>query len=289
MSVTYQEDISESFELGYWDYMTDIGRYSVPTREEEQALARRAQEGDTSAFNELVERNLRLVVTNAKRYIGLGLPIQDLIQEGNCGLMAAIRKYDISKGYRLSTYATWWIRQYIGRAVMDQGRSVRLPCHTVEDILRLEKVEARLTNELGREPRLAELAEAEGITIAHVRELRTWDKDTMSLDRPIDEGIQDADNFIDFLEDETTEDAYSAYEQDEERRHLAMDIEQALRHLSAREAEVIRKRFGIGSGHQTLGEVADAYGLTRQRVQQIEAVAMRKLKPHLRTTKRGAM
>ena len=288
MSTTYQDDISESFELGYWDYMTDVSRYSVPTREEEQALARRAQAGDTSAFNELVERNLRLVVTNAKRYIGLGLPIQDLIQEGNCGLMEAIRKYDLSRGLRISTYATWWIRQYISRAIMNQARAVRLPCHTVEDILRLEKTEVRLTNELGREPTLEELAGELDITVAHIRDLRQWNKDTVSLDKPVNEDAPHVDNpldFIDFLEDEQAEDAYSVCERIDERAR----VEQALTHLTQREERVIRLRFGIGkdTDTHTLGEVASEYGLTRERIRQIEQNGMRKLKPHLRTTKRG--
>ena len=287
MNATYQEDISESFELGYWDYMTDVSRYSVPTREEEQALARRAQAGDTSAFNELVERNLRLVVSIAKRFVGLGLPVQDLIQEGNCGLMEAIGKYDLSRGLRISTYATWWIRQYISRAIMNQARAVRLPCHTVEDILRLEKTEARLTNELRREPTLEELAEAEGVTVAHVRDLRRWNRDTVSLDKPVDEGIEHSDDFVDFLEDKQAEDAFDTAEYDD----LTLDIQQALTHLTTREERVIRLRFGIGkeTDSHTLGEVAREYGLSRERIRQIEVKACDKLKPHLRTTKRGAM
>ena len=291
MNATYQEDISESFELGYWDYMTDVSRYSIPTREEEQALARRAHEGDTSAFNELVERNLRLVVSIAKRFVGLGLPIQDLIQEGNCGLMEAIRKYDLSRGLRISTYATWWIRQYISRAIMNQARAVRLPCHTVEDILHMEKVEAQLTNDLGREPTLEEMAEAEGVTVAHLRDLRRWNKETLSLDKPANDDLPHVDNplnFVDFLEDEQAEDAFDTVEYND---GLALDVQQALTHLTKREERVIRLRFGIGkeTDSHTLAEVAAEYGLTRERIRQIEVKACDKLKPHLRTTKRGAM
>ena len=280
MSATYQDDISESFELGYWDYMDDVSHYAVPTREEEQALARRAHEGDTSAFNELVERNLRLVVSIAKRFVGLGLPVQDLIQEGNCGLMEAIRKYDLSKGYKLSTYATWWIRQCISRAIMNQARAVRLPCHTVEDILRLEKTEARLTNELKRDPTLEELAEAEGITVAHVRELRQWNRDTVSLDKPVDEGIEHSDDFVDFLEDKQAEDAFDTVEYND---GFALAVQQALTHLTKREERVIRLRFGIGkeTDSHTLAEVASEYGLSRERIRQIEYRAICKLAAHL--------
>ena len=291
MSTTYQDDLSESFELGYWDYMTDVARYAVPTREEEQALARRAHEGDTSAFDELVERNLRLVVSIAKRFVGLGLPVQDLIQEGNCGLMEAIRKYDLSRGLRISTYATWWIRQYISRAIMNQARVVRLPCHTVEDILSMGKIEARLTNELGRDPTPEEVAEALDIKAQQVRDLRRWSRDAVSLDKQVNENAENPLDFADFLEDETTEDAYSAYEQDEARDVLRVDVEHALAHLTQREERVIRLRFGIGkdTDTHTLGEVASEYGLSRERIRQIEVKACDKLKPHLRTTKRGAM
>lgn len=288
MSTTYQEDISESFELGYWDYMADVSRYSVPTREEEQALARRAHEGDASAFNELVERNLRLVVSIAKRFVGLGLPVQDLIQEGNCGLMTAIGKYDLSYGLRLSTYATPWIKQYISRAIMNQSRAIRLPCHTVEDILHMEKIKARLTNELGREPTPEEVAEALDIKSEQVRDLQRWNADTLSLDRPVNEHLPHIDgplDFVDFLEDEQAEDAYSVCERIDERDR----VEQALTHLTTREERVIRLRFGLGKemDSHTLQEVGREIGVTRERARQIEAKACGKLKPHLRTTKRG--
>ena len=287
-AVHTQDDVSDTFEPGYWLYMADIARHTVPSREEERALARHVQAGDTDAFNELVERNLRLVVTNAKRYIGLGLPLQDLIQEGNCGLMAAIRKFDPSRGLRLSTYATWWIRQYISRAIMNQSHAVRLPCHTVEDILHMERIEAQLCNELGRDPTPEELAEAVDSTIQRVHNLRRWDRETHSLDKPVNEAYADLD-FIDLVEDETAEDAFGTYERDEARGHTRLDIEQALRCLDAREERVIRLRFGIGAevDHHTLAEIADEYGLSRERIRQIEARAFSKLKPQLRTTKRG--
>ena len=290
MNALQQDDVSDTFEPGYWLYMADIARHSVPTREEEQTLARRVQAGDTSAFNELVERNLRLVVTNAKRYIGLGLPIQDLIQEGNCGLMAAIRKFDPSRGLRLSTYATWWIRQYISRAIMNQSHAVRLPCHTVEDILHMGRVEAQLTSDLGRDPTPEELAEAVDIAVQRVHELRTWGRNTVSLDKPVNEDYEDLD-FIDTLEDEAAQDAFGMFEHDETADHTRLDIEQALRCLDAREERVIRLRFGIGKemDHHSLAEIADEYGLSRERIRQIEVKAFSKLAPQLRTTKRGVM
>ena len=290
MNALQQDDVSDTFEPGYWLYMADIARHSVPTREEERELAHRVQAGDTDAFSELVERNLRLVVTNAKRYIGLGLPLQDLIQEGNCGLMAAIRKYDPNRGLRLSTYATWWIRQYISRAIMNQSHAVRLPCHTVEDILHMGRVEAQLCNDLGRDPTPEELAEAIDIAVQRVHELRKWGMPATSLDRSVNEDFAEGLDFIDTLEDREAQDAFGMFEHDELRDHTRLDIEQALGCLDAREERVIRLRFGIGAevDHHSLAEIADEYGLSRERIRQIESKAFSKLKPHLRTTKRGS-
>lgn len=314
MNALQQDDVTDSFEPGYWLYMADVARYAIPTREEEQALARRVQAGDREARNTLAERNLRLVVSIAKHYIGLGLPIVDLIQAGNEGLITAIEKFDLSRGLRLSTYATWWIRQYISRSVMDQSRTVRLPCHTVEDILRLEKVEARLTNELGRDPTPEELAEALSIKASQVRDLRRWSLNTVSLDKPANDDYEDSSDFIDLLEDETTGDAFDSFTLDEERTHLVESVEQALAHLTKREQRVLKLRFGIedrrvedeeevlscpwpkpptqgtkSRDYRTLDEVAREYGLTRERIRQIEQKAQRKLYAHLRQVKRGVM
>ncbi|MCD8205463.1 MAG: RNA polymerase sigma factor RpoD [Clostridia bacterium] len=254
-------------------YLKDIGRVPLLTAEEEVELARRMAEGDDEARKKLSEANLRLVVSIAKRYVGRGMLFLDLIQEGNLGLMKAVEKFDYQKGFKFSTYATWWIRQAITRAIADQARTIRIPVHMVETINKLTRVSRYLTQKYGREPTPKEIADEMKISEERVREIQKIAQDPVSLETPI--GEEDDSHLGDFLEDEQTEtpsDVVSA-------SMLRDALLDALVTLTPREEKVLRLRYGIEDGRpRTLEEVGKVFNVTRERIRQIEAKALRKLR-----------
>jgi RNA polymerase primary sigma factor len=254
-------------------YLREIGRVNLLTAEQEVQLAQAIEKGSLAAKDRLIEANLRLVVSVAKKYMNRGIPFLDLIQEGNLGLMRAVQKFDHHRGFKFSTYATWWIRQAITRSIADQARTIRVPVHMVEAINRLVRVERRLTQELGREPTTVEVAEELGVTPDKVEETRRVSLDPISLDMPV--GEEDDSRFQDFLPDKNAvkpEDGAAA-------SMLGIELEDALGSLTPRERRVIQLRFGLIDGHQrTLEEVGKRFGVTRERIRQIEAKALRKLR-----------
>ena len=254
-------------------YLREIGQYDLLSREEEIKLAEAAANGDQKAKNDLVNHNLRLVVPIAKRYMGRGLTLLDLIQEGNMGLIKAVDKYDVSKGFKFSTYATYWIKQAISRAVMDQARNIRIPVHIIELMSNIKKVERDFQQTHGREPKEAEVAAVLGIEIKKVKEAYTWMKDTTSLDIMVGD---DEDTTVgSFIEDESVVPAFMAIEEND--RTTA--IRNILDTLNDREKMVIVRRFGIGLDRaETLDEIGKELGLSRERIRQIEAAALRKLR-----------
>ena len=254
-------------------YLKEIGRIALLTREQEIDLAQRTEAGDLKAKAHLTQSNLRLVVSIAKRYIGRGMSFLDLIQEGNKGLIRAVEKYDWKRGYKFSTYATWWIRQAITRAIADQARTIRIPVHMVETINKLIRISRRLMQDLGREPDAKEIADEMGIEPSKVREILKISQKTTSLETPIGD---DEDSYLgDFIADETQVSPYDATS----RRLLRENIEEVLRALSDREAKVLKMRFGLsGTRPMTLEEVGKEFGVTRERIRQIESKALRKLK-----------
>ncbi len=254
-------------------YLKEIGKISLLKADEEVDLAQQIEKGSQKAKQELTQANLRLVVSIAKKYIGRGLSFLDLIQEGNKGLMRAVEKFDWRKGYKFSTYATWWIRQAITRAIADQARTIRIPVHMVETINKVYKVTRQLTQELGREPSPEEIAEEAEISLEKVRTIFRISQDTTSLATPIGD---DEDSFLgDFIEDVKQPSPY-AETSDE---MLKESIDEVLDSLSPREAEVLTLRFGLkGEDPKTLEEVGKIFGVTRERIRQIEAKAIRKLK-----------
>lgn len=261
-------------------YLKEIGQIKLLTLEEEGELADRIIAGDESAKNTLAEANLRLVVSIAKRYVGRGMLFLDLIQEGNIGLMKAVDKFDVSKGYKFSTYATWWIRQAITRAIADQARTIRVPVHMVETINKLARVQRQLTLELNREPSEEELAKKMGTTVEKVREIYKISQDPVSLETPI--GEEDDSHLGDFIKDENnlSPEEYATNEM------LKDEISQVLETLTEREENVIRLRFGLEDGKpRTLEEVGQMFGVTRERIRQIEAKALRKLRHPSRSRK----
>ena len=244
-------------------YLKEIGKISLLSLDEELELSKRVEEGDEEAKRLLAESNLRLVVSIAKRYVGRNLSFLDLIQEGNIGLMKAVDKFDASKGYKFSTYATWWIRQAITRAIADQAKTIRVPVHMVETINKLKRIQRQMTLELNREPTEAELAKKMGTTEDKVREIFKISQDPLSLETPI--GEEDDSHLGDFLKDE---------------------IEEVLCTLTPREEEVLKLRFGLHGGTcHTLEEVGNMFGVTRERIRQIEAKALRKLRHPSRSRK----
>lgn len=254
-------------------YLKEIGRVPLLSAKEEVELAKKIEEGSRVAKKKLIEANLRLVVSIAKRYIGRGLSFLDLIQEGNQGLIRAVEKYDWRKGYKFSTYATWWIRQAITRAIADQARTIRIPVHMVETINRLIRTSRKLMQDLGREPTPEEIAKEMELTPARVREIFKIAQETTSLATPI--GDED-DSFLgDFIEDTSQPQPYDQAS----KQLLKENIEEVLGTLSDREAKVLKMRFGL-DGYQpmTLEEVGREFGVTRERIRQIEAKAIRKLK-----------
>ena len=254
-------------------YLKEIGRVPLLTAEEEVELAQRMEAGDESARHRLEEANLRLVVSIAKRYVGRGMLFLDLIQEGNLGLLKAVEKFDYSKGYKFSTYATWWIRQAITRAIADQARTIRIPVHMVETINKLIRISRGLLQELGRDPRPEEIAKEMGISVARVHEIMKIAQEPVSLETPI--GEEEDSHLGDFIEDE----AAPAPAEAASFMLLREQLEEVLETLTDREKNVLRLRFGLEDGRsRTLEEVGQSFGVTRERIRQIEAKALRKLR-----------
>lgn len=254
-------------------YMREMGQFSMLSADEEIELAHRIAEGDQSAKNKLVEANLRLVVSLARHYQGCGLSYQDLIQEGNIGLIKAAEKFDVSKGFRFSTYASWWIKQALSRAIADQSRTIRIPVHMTENINKFKKIERELLNQLNREPKIKEIADAMGISEKQAKEIQSYIVEPTSLD--IQVGDDDDTTIGSFIEDTHFVNPESAYikESNGDVVNAVLDT------LSDREANILRLRFGIGGKKaMTLEEVGKEYSLTRERIRQIEAKALRKLR-----------
>jgi len=261
-------------------YLMEIGRIPLLTVQEEKELAKKISNGDETAKYKLCEANLRLVVSIAKKYVGRGMQLLDLIQEGTLGLMKAVDKFDWTKGYKFSTYATWWIRQSITRAIADQARTIRVPVHMVETINKLNRISRQLLQELGREPTTCELAEIMGLPVEKVVEIQKHMQDPISLEKPTGE---DEDSCLgDFISDE------SMRTPEEETVSLLLkdNIDQVLRDLNERERRIIKLRYGLIDGNnRTLEEVGKEFGVTRERIRQIEAKALRKLRHPARSNK----
>ena len=261
-------------------YLKEIGRVDLLTGEEEVELAIRMEAGDEEAKRKLCEANLRLVVSIAKRYVGRGMSFLDLIQEGNLGLIKAVEKFDYTKGFKFSTYATWWIRQAITRAIADQARTIRIPVHMVETINKLVRVQRQLLQELGREPFPEEIAKEMDITEERVREIMKIAQEPVSLETPI--GEEEDSHLGDFIEDE---DALAPADS-ASYVLLKEQLEEVLESLTDREKKVLRLRFGLDDGRaRTLEEVGKQFGVTRERIRQIEAKALRKLRHPSRSKK----
>lgn len=261
-------------------YLKEIGRVPLLKADEEVELARRMQEGDEEAKNQLAEANLRLVVSIAKRYVGRGMLFLDLIQEGNLGLLKAVEKFDYKKGFKFSTYATWWIRQAITRAIADQARTIRIPVHMVETINKLVRVSRQLLQELGTDPTPEQIGAVMDLTPDRVREIQKVAQEPVSLETPI--GEEEDSHLGDFIEDE------DAPAPDEAASYILLkeQLEEVLETLTPREAKVLRLRFGLDDGRsRTLEEVGQEFGVTRERIRQIEAKALRKLRHPSRSRK----
>ena len=259
-------------------YLKEIGTVPLLTTEEELTLAKRKAEGDEYAKERLIEANLRLVVSIAKRYTGRGMSFLDLVQEGNLGLIKGVEKFDYTKGYKLSTYATWWIRQSVTRALADQARTIRVPVHMVETINKMSKMQRKLTLELGYEPSVAELADALEMSEDKVMEIMQIAREPASLETPI--GEEDDSNLGDFVADNSVVTPEGNVESVMLREH----IDALLGDLKERERAVIVRRFGLEDGHpRTLEEVGKEFNVTRERIRQIEAKALRKLRNPVRS------
>ncbi|MDO4808996.1 MAG: RNA polymerase sigma factor RpoD [Eubacteriales bacterium] len=261
-------------------YLKEIGTVPLLSADEELELAKKKAAGDEAAKKRLIEANLRLVVSIAKRYTGRGMSFLDLVQEGNLGLIKGVEKFDYTKGYKLSTYATWWIRQSVTRALADQARTIRVPVHMVETINKMSKMQRKLTLELGYEPSIPELAKALGLTEEKVMEIMQIAREPASLETPI--GEEDDSNLGDFVADTNV----LTPEQNVESVMLREHIDDLLGDLKERERQVISLRFGLEDGHpRTLEEVGKEFNVTRERIRQIEAKALRKLRNPVRSKK----
>jgi RNA polymerase primary sigma factor len=261
-------------------YLKEIGRVPLLSADNEIELAQRIEQGDEEAKRRLAEANLRLVVSIAKRYVGRGMLFLDLIQEGNLGLIKAVEKFDFRKGFKFSTYATWWIRQAITRAIADQARTIRIPVHMVETINKLIRVTRQLVQELGREPLPEEIAAEMEISVERVREIQKISQEPVSLETPI--GEEEDSHLGDFIEDQDA----PAPAEAASFRLLKEQLEEVLETLTPREEKVLRLRFGLDDGRaRTLEEVGHVFGVTRERIRQIEAKALRKLRHPSRSKK----
>ncbi|MGI6066115.1 MAG: RNA polymerase sigma factor RpoD [Bacillota bacterium] len=261
-------------------YLKEIGRVPLLSAEEEVELAKQMEQGDEEAKRRLAEANLRLVVSIAKRYVGRGMLFLDLIQEGNLGLIKAVEKFDYQKGFKFSTYATWWIRQAITRAIADQARTIRIPVHMVETINKLIRVSRQLLQELGREPLPEEIAKEMDIPVERVREIMKIAQEPVSLETPI--GEEEDSHLGDFIEDEDA----PAPAEAASFMLLKEQLEDVLETLTPREKKVLQLRFGLEDGRsRTLEEVGQVFGVTRERIRQIEAKALRKLRHPSRSKK----
>ncbi len=267
------EEFSEESDDPVRAYLKEIGKIPLLTSEEEAELAKRIEAGDEQAKKRLAEGNLRLVVSIAKRYTGHGLQLLDLIQEGNIGLMKAVEKFDYHKGFKFSTYATWWIRQSLTRSIADQSRTIRIPVHMVENINRLMRTMRAMTQELERDPTPEELAERLNISVERVFEIQKFALEPVSLESPV--GDEDDTHLGDFIKDEQ-----GTVPADEAALTVLREqLSEALETLSPREQQVIRLRFGLDDGHvRTLEEVGREFNVTRERIRQIEGKALRKLR-----------
>ena len=276
VTVTEQVAIDDPVKV----YLKEIGRVPLLTPEEETALAMRIIEGDNTAKKRLSEANLRLVVSIAKRYVGRGMQFLDLIQEGNLGLIKAVEKFDYTKGFKFSTYATWWIRQAITRAIADQARTIRIPVHMVETINKVKKVSSQLLHKNGHEPTAEEIAEELAMPVDKVREIMRVAQEPVSLETPI--GEEEDSHLGDFIPDDDAPAPADAASH----TLLKEQLEEVLQSLTEREAKVLRLRFGLEDGRpRTLEEVGKEFDVTRERIRQIEAKALRKLRHPSRSKK----
>jgi RNA polymerase primary sigma factor len=254
-------------------YLREISRVPLLSAQDELALARRVERADRAARNHLIEANLRLVVAIAKKYVGQGLPLEDLVGEGNIGLIRAVAKFDPSKGFRFSTYATWWIKQAITRSILEGTRAVRLPVYIMEEVMRVKRTTRQLYQELGREPTSAQIGERLGITGDRVNELLIWAEKVFSLDAPLSE--EEENSLGDIIEDAQTQGPADSTD----RAMLREEVRRVLSNLTPRERQVIALRFGLVDDHDhTLEEVGKKLKVTRERVRQIEERAIRKLR-----------
>jgi len=258
-------------------YLKDIKNLPLLTAKEEVELAKRIKKGDKRARQKMIQSNLRLVINIAKKYSYLGVPMLDLIEEGNLGLMKSVEKYNYKKGYRFSTYAAWWIKQYITRAIANQGKTVRIPVYIIELLMRFKKVSGQLSHRFRRKPRLAEIARKMKMPMARVRQLNKMASTVSSLNAPVDES--GSTEFMDLIEDEKV-----AKEIGELSNFLLHErIKDLLHRMSERERKILSLRFGLKDGiRHTLRETSEHFGITRERVRQIESVAMRKLREYMK-------
>lgn len=274
------DDITELADDSVRMYLREIGRIPLLTWEEEVELAKRIKDNDLQAKKRLAEANMRLVVSIAKRYIGRGLDLLDLIQEGNTGLIRAVEKFDYTRGFKFSTYATWWIRQAITRAIADQARTIRIPVHMVETINKLIRTQRKLLQELGREPLPEEIAIEMGIEVEKVHHILKISQEPVSIEAPV--GEEEDSRLADFIEDKdsVTPDEAATYEL------LKEHINEILSLLTPREQKILRMRFGLDDGRShTLEETGQEFGVTRERIRQIESKALMKLKKHRESKK----